>query len=254
MKVVEHTAGKLVLQDRPWLIWLVGGLFVVAGSWVALTSDERLIGAAFAVTGAVLILALANTVTATFDRGLGRFTQSSRGVVRNSETAHALSEVVSVGVHQSHSGRPSRTHRLVLGLSSGARVPLTPIFSSGKADKDRVAATIRQFLDLQELPETPIPGFGDMFRTMFDPNAGKRLGELFGGSTSQLEELVRRDPGNIEARQQLGTALAMQNRVAEAREHLQAARGLAASRGNPALAAQLDEMLARMNDAASGRS
>lgn len=253
MRVVEQTAGRLVLQDRPWLIWLVGGLFVAAGSFVALTSDERLFGAAFAVTGAVMILAFANTVTATFDRGVGRFTQSIKGLVRSRETVHPLSEVVSVGVHQSASGRPSRTHRIVLGLSSGATVPLTPTFSSGKPDKDRVAATIRQFLNLQELPEVPVPGFRDMVGMMFDPNAAARLGDMFGGSTAQLEALVRQDPGNIEARQRLGTALAMQNRVAEAREHLQAARGLAASRGNSALAAELDEMLARMNDAASRR-
>jgi hypothetical protein len=253
MKVVEQTAGKLVLQERPWLVWVVGALFVVAGSWVALTSGERLFGAAFALTGAVLLLAFANTVTATFDRGVGRFTLSIAGVVRNRETAHPLGEVVSVGVHQSASGRPSRTYRLVLALSSGARVPLTPMFSSGKADKERLAGEIRQFLGLQEEPDVPIPGFRDLFRLMVDPNAATRMGEMLGGSTAQLEAMVRQDPGNIDARQRLGTALAMQNRVAEAREHLQAARGLAASRGNAALADQLDEMLTRMNDAASRR-
>ncbi|HEX6322374.1 MAG TPA: hypothetical protein VFZ36_01510 [Vicinamibacterales bacterium] len=167
MKVVDETAGRLVLQDRPWLIWLVGGLFIAAGSWVALTSDERVFGAAFAVTGAVLILAFANTVTATFDRGAGRFTQAIKGVVRSRETVHPLSEVVSVGVEQSAAGRPSRTHRIVLGLSSGARVPLTPTFSSGKPDKEGVARMIREFLGLPEGPGAP-PGFREMVTVMFD--------------------------------------------------------------------------------------
>lgn len=254
MKVVQQTAGRLVLQEKPWLVWLVGGLFVVAGSGVALMSSERLFGAAFAVTGAVLILGFANTVTATFDRDARRFTRSITGLLRNSETGHPLGEVVSIDVEASPSANPSRAHRLVLGLSTGARFPLTSSYSSGKQDKEQTAGVIRQFLDLRGAPDVPLPGFRDMVSMMFDPNAAERLGEMYGGAVAAYEEIVRREPDSIEARRQLGVALALQNRGAEARPHLEAARDLAARRGNPALAAEIDEMLRRLNQAASRRT
>lgn len=246
MTIVERTTGKLVLRDGPWLVWLVGGLFVVAGSAVALASDERVFGAAFAVTGAGIIIAFANTVTATFDRSVGRFTRSIKGLVRNSETAYPLTEIVAVSVYAGRTARPSRTYRLELTLSSGGQVPLTPSFSSGKRDKEQTAAAIRQFLELQEEPDVPIPGFGEMFRMMFDPNAASHLKEMYGGAVSDYEAIVRRDPDNVDARRQLALALAMQNRPLEARQQLEAARGLAISGGNQGVRAEIEEMIARL--------
>ncbi len=249
MRIVEKTAGRLVLQERPWLVAVVGGLFIVAGIAMAVKTGEAMAGG-FAILGAVLIVAFSNTVTATFDSNVGRFTRRSRGLLRNREATHPLQEIAGASVEASPSGNPSRSYRVALTLSSGARVPLTTSYSSGKDDKEQVAAAIREFLNLQQAPEVRIPGFGDMFKLMFDPNATERLGGMFGGSVSEYEANVRRDPDNLEARRQLGLALAMQNKPREAREHFEAARDLAASRGNRALAAEIDETLARMNDAA----
>lgn len=164
MRVVKQSAGRLVLQEKPWLVWLVGGLFLVAGSFVALNSDERVFGGAFAIAGAVLILAFANTETATFDRGTGRFTRETRGLLRNSTTACALADVTAVRVDASAAGSPSRAYRLALVMASGARVPLTTSYASGKPDKDQQAAEIRRFLRLPD--EAPAPGFGEMVRAM----------------------------------------------------------------------------------------
>lgn len=249
MKVLQHTEAALVMQEKPWLVWLVGVLFV-AGGLFAFVSNERVFGAGFVIAGAGLILGFANTVTATFDRTAGRFRRSIRGLVRNSEITHPLAEIVAVAVEASATGNPSRSYRVALTLTSGVRVPLTSSYSSGKGDKEQRAATIRQFLDMRETPEVPMPGFRDMVGMMFDPNAAERLGEMFGGPVAEYEALVRRDPGNLEARKQLGVALAVQGKPREAREHLQAARDLATERGNPELAAGIDTMLRRMNDAA----
>jgi len=250
MKAVERTESRLVLQEKPWLVLLVGGLFVVAGLVVAVAAGEPWAGLGSAILGAMVILAFGNTVTATFDKTTGRFTRSVRGLVRDSDVTHPLSEVSGVGVEASPSANPSRGYRIALSLASGVRVPLTTSYSSGKAGKEQAAAAIRQFLGLRHIPPAEIPGFGDMFKLMFDPNAAERLGEMFGGPVTEYEAILGREPDNLDARRQLGLALAMQGRPREAREHFEAARALAVSRGNAALAAEIDETLRRMHDAA----
>ncbi len=249
MKVVEKTAGRLVLREKPWLVILIGSLFIVTGIAMAVRTGE-IMAAGFSILGAFLILAFGNTVTATFDSNIGRFTRSTRGLVRNRDLTHPLPEIAGASVETSRSGKPSRGYRVALTLSSGARVPLTTSYSSGKDSKEQTAAAIRQFLNLREGPAITIPGFGDMFKLMFDPNAAQRLGEMYGGPVSEYEEILRVDPDNLDARQQLGLALAMQNKPREAREQFEAARVLAVRGGNRALAAEIDEVLSRMNDAA----
>jgi hypothetical protein len=219
MHVIERTASRLVLQEKPWLIGFVGGLFVVAGGFVAVTSDERLFGLAFVALGALLILAFANTVTAVFDRATSRFTRSVRGLVRNNEITHSLEDIVSVRVDASHSGNPSRSYRITLGRSSGDPVPLTTDYSSGKGDKDRLAGVIREFLS--EAPEVPLPGFRDLFRLMNDPDAAARLSEMYSGP--------------------------------EARVHLEAARQAAIHRGQPEVVQQIDGLLRRVTETRDGK-
>lgn len=148
MKIAEQGAARLVLREKPRLVWLAGGLSVAAGAGVAIASEEKLFAAGFAVVGAVLILAFANTVTATFNRDTGRFTRSVTGPMRNSLILHSISEITGVEVEASPSGTPSRAHRLVLTLASGSRLPLTTSYSGGLKDKQRLAGTIREFLGL----------------------------------------------------------------------------------------------------------
>lgn len=168
MKVAEETPGRLILQDSPWLVWLVGVLFIGGGA-VAFLSNEKVFGGGFVLVGVTLILAFANTVTAEFDRTTGRFRRLTRGLLRNHEIGHALSEIVAVTVVASASGNPSRAYRLAVTLASGERVPLTPTYSSGKGDKERMAATVRRFLNLQDAP-AKMPGFGEMVGAVFHPD------------------------------------------------------------------------------------
>lgn len=175
MKIARQTEGTLVLHDTPWLIWLVGVSFL-AGGLVAFFSNEKIFGGAFVLVAVFLILAFANTVTSEFNRTTGRFRRTTRGILRNNEIAHALGEIVDVDVVASASGNPSRSYRVVLTLASGEHVPLTPSYSSGKDDKERLAATVRQFLNLQQGPA--MPGFGEMVGMMFDPNAVERVQKL----------------------------------------------------------------------------
>lgn len=165
MRITEHSATALVIQDRPWLESLVGALFIAGGLFAAV-SGERVLGGGFMLAGAVLVLLLANTVTIRFDRGQGRFTRSTTGLMRSRAVAHALDDITGVRVQAGTSANPSRSYRLVLVLRSGAPLPLIPGYSTGQADKERMAAHIRRFLDLPAAPNTEAPGFGDFIKLM----------------------------------------------------------------------------------------
>ena len=173
--MIQKTDGALVLRDSPWLVWLVGVLFI-GGGLVAFLGNERIFGGGFVLVGAGLILGFANTVTSEFNRTTGRFRRSTRGILRNNETFLSLADIVDVRVDASAAGNPSRAYRVVLGLKAGGDFPLTSSYSSGKADKERLAAAVRRFLDLEEGQR--IPGFGEMVGMMFDPNAAERLRKL----------------------------------------------------------------------------
>jgi len=164
MSIVENTGTTLVIQFKPWLESLVGVLFAAAGAW-AFFAGERVFGGGFFVAGAVLILVFANVVTCRFDRTAGRFTRSTRGPVRRSDISHALEEITDVRVQASSSaGSPSKSYRVVLGLQSGARVPIGSGYTSGKADKERLASAIRRFLNLPDVADPPTPGFLDLIK------------------------------------------------------------------------------------------
>jgi hypothetical protein len=254
MTTIEQASNRLVIQYKPWLAWLVGVLFIVGGLW-PMTAGEPLFGGAFVLAGVGIVLGLANTVTSGFDLTTRRFTQSTKGLIRNKELIHPIDEITQVRVVQGNSSAnsPSRTYTIVAALRSGARVQIPSHTGGGKAQKEQLAADIRGFLNLADMPEPKIPGFGDLFALMRDPNPAQRLGEMFGGTATELEAIVRRDPANLEAREQLATTLAMQNRPAEARAHLVAARDLAKQRRNDDRVARLDEMIARLTSAADRR-
>jgi hypothetical protein len=167
MQVVEHTPTRLVLRERPWLVWGVGLLLAGAGLFVALTSDERLFGAAFVAVGLGAILLAGQTVTCTFDRATGDFRRASRGWPRSGQLRHPLADVRQIRLSQS-SGR-GQTYRVELVLPAGRRVPLTTTYGSGKADLEATARLIRSFLGLPDPGEVELPGIRDLIDMLRPP-------------------------------------------------------------------------------------
>jgi hypothetical protein len=165
MQVVQQTEGKLVLQERPWLVWGVSALLAGAGLFVALTSDERLFGAAFVVVGVAAVLLGGQTVTCTFDRATGQVTRETRGWPRSGRVQRPLADVRGVRLTQG-SGR--QTYRVELALPSGDRLPLTTTYSSGKADQETTARLIRDFLGLPDPGELQVPGIRDLVGIVLD--------------------------------------------------------------------------------------
>ena len=158
-------SNPLVIHYRPWLEWLVGGLFIVGGLW-PMFSGEPLFGGGFVLAGAAIILAVANTVTSRFDLTTKRFSQTTRGLVRHKHLTHPLDDITSVRVAQrsGSANSPSPTYTIVVVLRSGARVHIPSGTSSGKAAKEQLAAEIRRFLNLPDPGELPALGFRDLFR------------------------------------------------------------------------------------------
>jgi hypothetical protein len=169
MQMVEHTQTRLVLRERPYLVWGVSLLLAGAGVFVALTSDERLFGAAFAVVGLGAILLGGQTVSCTFDRASGDVRRVSRGWPRSGEQRHPLADVREVRLTQG-SGR-GRTYRLELVLSAGRRVPLTTTYGSGKADQEATARLVRSFLGLPDPGEVELPGIRDLIDMVRAPRS-----------------------------------------------------------------------------------
>jgi hypothetical protein len=168
MRIREHSAGVLVIEDKPWLETLVAVLCVAGGAW-AFAGGERALGGGFAIAGAVIILGFANTTTIRFDRGTSRFTRSIKGLIRNRSVTHPLDHVARVEVEASASGSPSRSYRVSVVLKSRERVPLTWAYSSGRAGKEQLAAAIRRFLNLPPDDGAGMPGFGEMVKLMREP-------------------------------------------------------------------------------------
>lgn len=248
MHVVRRDSNELVVQERPILAWAVGGLFIVAGAFVALTSHERFFGLGFLLLGLATVLLFASIVTCTFSKDTRRFVRFSKGLIRSRRTEHSLDDVVGVHVEQNPSGR-NPGYRIALALSSSERIPLTSSYSSGRKQKDEVASAIRDHLGLEDAGDVPIPGFGDMARLIFDSNARGKLSDMYGSVMSHHEAAIERDPDNIESRRELATALAMQNRPDEARAHLVHARGVLLRQGNARMAEQFETMIKKLDEA-----
>src|SRR6476469_5579082 len=159
MNVVQRTADRLVIRERPWLEGFVGLMFLAAGLYAVGNAPQRLFGASFAALGAGVLLWVARVVTCTFDRERGLFIRTSRGVLGSSEIEKPLSDIVGVWVQLS-SGR-STMFRVELAMRSGDRVALTG-GSSGRSTKERIAADIRSFLNLPTPEPAVVPTFGEV--------------------------------------------------------------------------------------------
>lgn len=155
---------RLVFESKPWLEAFVGVLFLAGGTW-ALVSGEPVFGGGFIIAGVILIAVFTNIVTSTFDKAAGTFTRSTRGIIRRQSATYPLKDVTRIRLEAGNSAEsPSKSHRVVVVLKSGKRVPLLSGFTSGKADKERMASDIRRFLDLPDTPEPDPPGFRDMIK------------------------------------------------------------------------------------------
>ncbi|MBN2004349.1 MAG: hypothetical protein JXA21_13425 [Anaerolineae bacterium] len=104
----------------------------------------------FAVGSLVAIFGLQTQFTTwTFDRLQGTLVRRSETLLGIRTSEYALRDVTEAQVTWSRGSRGSRTYRVELIMRDETTVPLTSFYSSGYNGKERAAATINEFLQLQ---------------------------------------------------------------------------------------------------------
>lgn len=159
MKVLEETDTRLVLRQRPVVLYLLGLFLVGASGWALWTQviavgvwHGRLLGVIVFLAGlGTAVLLLAGSTTATFDKTAGTVTVRRHNVLRQTEQVYPLSTIQQVTVGLGRAYDPSdrlvsRTHHLLLVLDKGRMVQLA---GGGKIQISRLVGTadrIRGFL------------------------------------------------------------------------------------------------------------
>ena len=137
MNVIEQSADRLVLKQRPTLLLVVTGVIVVGLGIVAGVQMLDDVRAGLNAAGVPLVFAIIVSVfirhnLATFDRRLGRVTIEERSVFGLREEGRALARVAETELQASRRRKSGRTNRVILRLEDGAEVPVTSLYYSGK--------------------------------------------------------------------------------------------------------------------------
>jgi len=143
MKVLEQTLTKLILQELPWIVVLIGVVFLLVGLSVAFSG--QLLGLLFTAIGILSLVFMAEVVTCTFDKTLGCMNLKRRGLFKTKVIEHPIEEISGVQLEESRDSESS-TYRVSLVLVSGKRVPLTSYYSTGLRGKQKTAQDIAAFL------------------------------------------------------------------------------------------------------------
>ena len=154
----------LLLLDtsRPWLAWLLGLLFSVAGLYLLIELwNSPLMGLIFLAAGLGVLLIFGRVTSLTLDRLAGTATLRQFGLPRTTRTV-PLADVCGAVVESHRSSRGGSTYRVVLALRSGASLPLGGIYESGWRAKNAQAQRINHFLGVD--PPRPEGPFGSVPR------------------------------------------------------------------------------------------
>lgn len=157
MKVIEDTPGRLVLEDRPWLLGsvLIIGILIFLALAMGTYDVSIWLGIGFGLASlllAVCFVAFVRRVLVLFDRSAGALVIRTRSLMGQGEKTLALSDVTGAEVETSRSTSTNNdggtsisiTHRPVLATRSGP-VPLTQVFSSGNGAEE-IASAINAWL------------------------------------------------------------------------------------------------------------
>jgi len=121
-------ASSLTLQqDDRWFMFMVGGIFVVAGLAVAVVVGE--------------------IVVCEFNKDSGSLTLKRHSLLGTKVVERHIQEIKDVQIEESHSSDGS-TYRVSLVFTTGDRLPLTSYYSSGKQAKQAIADHLHKFLQL----------------------------------------------------------------------------------------------------------
>lgn len=121
-------ASSLTLQqDDRWFMFMVGGVFVVAGLAVAVVVGE--------------------IVVCEFNKNSGSMILKRHSLLGTKVVERHIHEINNVQIEESHSNDGS-TYRVSLVFTTGDRLPLTSYYSSGRQSKQAIAERLQKFLQI----------------------------------------------------------------------------------------------------------
>lgn len=118
--------------------------------------EERLLGyTGFAIGSffgllALLIVAIAPYIICSFDQEFNLVTIERRNLFGKKRIEYKTSDIIAVKV-EGQSDEESASYRLNIILTSGEKLPLTYVFTSGWKEKQQIAARLQNFLGIGDL-------------------------------------------------------------------------------------------------------
>ncbi|WP_448573163.1 hypothetical protein [Trichothermofontia sp.] len=132
MRVIQQTSDRLILQERPWLLWFLGSVFTIVGAMV------------FTLIG--------ETVTFQCDRSLTppACTLINQKLLTQRSITLPLQSLQQAEIQSSRRRKGKRTYRVLLRTDSGG-IPLVTTFSN----ISNHSAQARQINDFLQNPSQP---------------------------------------------------------------------------------------------------
>ncbi|MEI8132760.1 MAG: hypothetical protein WCG34_10020 [Leptolinea sp.] len=155
----NDSSNQLVLQDRPILSWVIGGLTLFAAIVIFMASGSVMGAIPFLFFALLMLLVFGSVNTITADRVRRTLTVSSRSVFSNKMTEYPFSEIANFEVEASRTKVSTRhrtiNYRVVMIKTNGERVPMQSVFSSGYNDKARKGKALCEYLNLPGWEDKP---------------------------------------------------------------------------------------------------
>jgi hypothetical protein len=138
---------RLMITDRPYGIWFAGAFFCGCGIAMMLTAEAPLgLGVLlFFIGGALLTFTPITTIV--IDRSAGIVLLRRSALLYRRVEEIILKDIVDIQIQFSRS-YGGRSHRLAFLTQNGSLIPLTSYYNGARSGKERQAARLRDFLDL----------------------------------------------------------------------------------------------------------
>jgi hypothetical protein len=180
---MNNTSTQLTLRDYPIFLWLFGLAFFIPTIFIFFMSGREPLILIFSLIGlAMLLLPSVNTIT--LDRSVGTATLRSQNLLRNKVQEIPLREIANFEIQSSRSSSDSSTtFRIAVVKTSGERIPLSGMYSSGYNSKAKKARKLCEFLGLPGWED----GLGNFLQTAIQAQAAAtRRDNVQSGTTSGI--------------------------------------------------------------------
>jgi hypothetical protein len=164
MKVIQHTAVRLTIQERLFGIALLSVATGCTGLFMFFLFEPPVdwIGAVCIALGSIFAM-LAPTETLTFDKTQRSLIIRQRHLLSHKVAQHSMVDVKTVEVHTMEM-LGTRFYRVSLRMASGQRLPVTRTISTDWQQQQRIVRHIRGFLNppirypaaIEQLPSTKL--------------------------------------------------------------------------------------------------